>query len=112
MTDFEQVIERVKQQAKDQNLSFNEYVESLVFKRFGEQKGNQIIKMCKFLANRGISSIEHGDKIICLNCDKEILVNEKTFMLGVDGEYIVCPHCNSGYDVQIYHLFGEKIKND
>ena len=61
------------------------------------------------LSNKGIENIEKGDKVKCLNCNKEIQVGKETFVFDENGEYIVCPHCKKGYDVQVYHLKGEKL---
>lgn len=56
-----------------------------------------------------IEEIKHGDKIKCLNCREPILISEKTFKIGYIGEYIICPNCNKSYNVDLYHLRGQKV---
>lgn len=57
-----------------------------------------------------IGHIEQGDILKCLNCGEPIEVNRKTFTFDIDGEYIFCPKCQYYYDVQAYHVSGEKLK--
>lgn len=68
-----------------------------------------IIEPLKYDKRKGIYNISKGDKLKCLNCGKTIEVNEKSFVMDSEAEYIKCPHCKSDYDVQYYHLYGEKI---
>lgn len=60
--------------------------------------------------NSPFLEIKIGDKIKCLNCKKIIQIKEETFKLNCWTEYIKCPHCNKSYDVQYYHLYGEKVE--
>lgn len=59
-----------------------------------------------------VGQIVKGMKMRCLDCGKTILLTEDTFTFDCDGEYVKCPHCNSVKDVQIYHIFGETIRNE
>lgn len=56
--------------------------------------------------------IKRGDTWECLKCHKPILLNADTFKLSWDGEYILCPHCNWGYDVIAYHKYGKKSERE
>lgn len=62
----------------------------------------------EIVCSRGIGKIQIGDKVKCLNCGKEIILNNKTCIFDSKAEYIKCPHCKKTYDVQYYHLYGEK----
>jgi DNA-directed RNA polymerase subunit RPC12/RpoP len=55
-----------------------------------------------------INKISKGDKIKCLGCGKTIELTSQTFTLDSYAEYIVCPICGLKFDVQAYHLYGEK----
>ena len=56
-----------------------------------------------------IQSIKQGDKLECLICKKIFEVNKNTFVLGPGAEYIVCPHCGIGAQVDTYHTYGNPI---
>ena len=53
-----------------------------------------------------IAEIKRGDTVECLKCKEPILLNDKTFTLDFEGEYISCPSCNCCLDVQAYHIYG------
>lgn len=55
-----------------------------------------------------IAKIAIGDKIKCLDCERVFKLEhvEMTF----DAEYITCPLCGRQLDIQLYHMFGEEIK--
>lgn len=59
--------------------------------------------------NKGLSQISIGDKLKCLNCGEVITLNDKTFIMDYEAEYIYCPHCKAKIDVQYYHAYGEKV---
>ena len=46
--------------------------------------------------------IRRGQTVKCLHCDKDILLDENTFVLDCVAEYIICPHCGEKDDVQKY----------
>ena len=56
-----------------------------------------------------IKEISTGDTIRCLNCKKEIVITSETFKFNPMCEYIECPYCQRSYDVQTYHMHGEKV---
>lgn len=100
-------------------------MKEIMIARWGEEKYKQIqTSMADFfdkynitpkqymeiICSRGIREIQIGDKFKCLNCGKEIILNNKTYIFDSEVEYIKCPHCKKTYDVQYYHLYGEKVK--
>jgi len=54
-----------------------------------------------------IGKIDVGDTLKCLDCKQTFELENIRF--NENGEYIVCPLCNSVHDVQEYHLMGELV---
>lgn len=61
--------------------------------------------------NFKLPEIKRGMTLKCFKCRQPILVNDETFTADCAGEYISCPYCKTSYDVQMYHKFGEEIKD-
>lgn len=57
-----------------------------------------------------IGIINKGDTVECLKCKSPILLNNETFTLDWEAEYIGCPKCKCVYDVQAYHIYGTMLK--
>lgn len=57
-----------------------------------------------------LPEIKRGMKIKCLKCGEPILLNDETFTMDFEAEYVICTHCNTAHDVQAYHIHGEEIK--
>lgn len=57
-----------------------------------------------------IPSINQGDILKCLKCNDHIEINSDTLKFEPTAEYIICPHCKVVYDIQAYHIYGEKIE--
>lgn len=57
-----------------------------------------------------LAEIKRGMTLKCLKCGKPILLSDETLSMDWQSEYIKCPHCESIYDVQAYHVHGEEIK--
>lgn len=59
-----------------------------------------------------IRSIKIGETVKCLNCGEAIVIGSETVCFTFDAEYIRCPKCNKVIDMQLYHMYGTKIRKD
>lgn len=59
-----------------------------------------------------VEEIKVGDKLKCLNCLKPITVSDETVKITYSAEYIICPDCKKALDIQLYHLYGEKLNEE
>lgn len=59
-----------------------------------------------------LCEIKLGDKLKCMNCKKMIEISKETFKHDAVGEYIFCPHCETGTDTIVYHKFGKRWKDE
>ena len=60
-------------------------------------------KECKEIKTKTISSIENGDTVSCIDCEKDILLDGKTMIFDAEKEYISCPHCGGKRDIHDYN---------
>lgn len=59
-----------------------------------------------------IPKIKQGDTIKCLRCGEPIYLDEDSFVINEDAEYIVCERCGAVADVQNYHRFGTLLERE
>ena len=55
-----------------------------------------------------ISTIRPEERLKCLGCKKKFKVERILFSADMEREIISSPHCKKAFDVQAYHLHGEK----
>lgn len=122
MSNFNDYCDKCNRKAKHYIISSDDDEDmSLCEKHF--QEYNALIKKTKhqFLSEKetdnvieneatDCSSLSMGDKVYCAHCKKVIELNKETLKFDYVGEYIVCPYCKTGVDIQYYHLYGKKYK--
>lgn len=96
------------------DINPKELLRKLLAKKYNEEKAEIIIKNIEKISvsideKKGISKIEIGDTIKCIDCGKAITLDGNTLIFDEEAEYIYCPNCGAKKDVQIYHINGEKL---
>lgn len=92
------------------NYEYNVYMWEAETRFFGREMSDKpksaTEKFFDIMHKFKLPEIKEGDKLKCLKCKKTILLDNDTFKMSADGEYIHCPHCNSDIDTQYYHIMG------